>query len=477
MDKCRALDRLAGILDSLGVEYERPEEGGVEVAGDLGSWPRGLADSWPLYAVLGRAPAPGLVVRPSTVDEAVEAVKAALDSGSCITPRCGGSNVVGASTPGRCCAALDVSRLDRVELVDAEARVAVAEAGAVVSQVEAEARRRGLTTALRPQSEDIACVAGLVSTLGSGAYTPGYGNVEDVVQWVEAFIPGVGLARLGSSVNPRGRVGPGVWALLHGSEGSLGVILRVGLRLRDAPESVEARAFSFDSFEKALRAAERLVQWNPPLTLRVLDESEASIHGLEGAVLLLEYAGDPEASRALAEWASRVAGGLGGRDLGPGPVRDWWESRSRYREYSRMVAESGMAYETVDLAAHWPGLRRLHSLLSERLSSTPGVALHFSHASHFYPGGGSLYVTVVMERSPATYWRVWRAIAGAAREAGASIVHHHGFGALRLPWAREELGGALDVYCRLKRALDPGFTLAPGGLASLCRCLGRGGEG
>ncbi len=306
------------------------------------------------------------------------------------------------------------------------------EAGAIVADVEAEARRHGLTTALRPQSEDVACVAGLLSLMGSGAYTPGYGNVDDVVQWLEAAIPGLGMVRLGSARNPRGRIGPGVWALLHGSEGSLGVVLTIGLRLRDAPPSIEARAFRFDSFDRALHAAEKLVQWDPPITLRVLDEAEASLHGLKGAVMLLEYAGDPEVAEALASWAAKVAGSLGGKDLGREPVREWWESRSRYREYSKMVVESGMAYDTIDLAASWPSLRSLHKLVAKRLSQTPGVAYHFSHASHFYPGGGSLYVTVVMERSAATYWRVWRTVMDPAREAGASIAHHHGFGVLRL---------------------------------------------
>ena len=472
MAKCRGIGGLAKALDGSGVDYESFEPGEVEIAGDLASWPRSLADTWPLLAVAGKAPLPSLVVKPSSPEEAALVVDLASKAGACIIPRCGGSNVVGAALPGRCCAVLDLSRLDKVKNVDSESRVAVAEAGAVIADVEAEARRHGLTTALRPQSEDIACIAGLVSMMGSGAYTPGYGNVEDVVQWVEAAIPGLGVVRLGSARNPRGRIGPGVWALLHGSEGSLGVILTVGLRLRDAPASIEARAFRFDSFDKALRVAEKLVQWNPPLTLRVLDEAEASLHGLKGAVMLLEYAGDPEVAEALASWAARVAGSLGGEDLGPEPVREWWESRSRYREYSKMVVESGMAYDTIDLAASWPSLRTLHELVAKRLSQTQGVAYHFSHASHFYPGGGSLYVTVVMERSHTTYWRVWRTVIEAAREAGASIVHHHGFGALRLAWAKSELEGSLKLYCAIKKALDPAGILSPSGLAGLCRCEG-----
>ncbi len=94
MVECRGIGRLAKALDGSGLDYESFEPGEVEIAGDLASWPRSLADTWPLLAVAGKAPLPGLVVRPSTPEEAALVVDLASKAGACIVPRCGGSNVV-----------------------------------------------------------------------------------------------------------------------------------------------------------------------------------------------------------------------------------------------------------------------------------------------------------------------------------------------------------------------------------------------
>lgn len=433
---------------------------------------------WPLEGMLllegAELPAP-MILNPSTAEEVSLIMRLAWRHRVCIILRSGGSNVVGASLPSMCCAILDLSRLSRIVSLDEESLVLHVEAGALVWQVEEWLNKHGYTLSYQPQSIHLASIGGSIAMLGSGAYAPGRGNIEDILLWLDVVLPDGTRIRLGSERSPRGQVGPGLAKLFAGSEGLFGIIVAAGLRVRPLPSHVAQRAYVMPGLAEAFQAAKRLTLWLQPQLLRVQDPDEASlVYGLGKTVMLVGIEGDDrELVEAQASYADRVAQGLGGEPE-EGLYEVWWKHRFDYDRYLEMLGSAGLWFDTIDSAAHWAALERVVSNVKSRVSRVPGVVAVLSHAGHFYPTGGALYFTVAMERNVAVYWKVWREAVDAIRGSGGSITHQHGLGVLRLAWAWNELGDQYRLICRVKELLDPHRVLNPYGLAAGCRSCREG---
>ena len=471
--------RLAEFLEAVrgeGVEAWETEArptGGLDEEGRW--WPYPL-DAWPLLSLAlleGRARAPRVVVaRPGSVDEVAAVVRAAAGSGVCLLPRGGGSGVLGGLAPRDCCAVLDLSRLDWVE-PHVEDGYVYTGAGTLLSRLEEELGRLGYTTGLEPQSLMVASVGGLVSTLAAGALQPGYGNIEDVLLFVD-LVDGEGRAlRLGSPSRPR-PLGPGCGAFAAaGAEGAVGVVTGVGLRIRRLPRYAASATFSFPGVPEALGAARRLVQWNQPAVLRIVDEYEAQLlYGAEGTLLITAYYDDedPGLPERLLAKAARVAEGHGGRETGD-IYEKWREKRYDYASLVKQVSSMGLWFDTIDMQAPWSRLPELYKAVMDALRETRGVMAAFSHISHFNVTGGSLYTTVVVERRVEALAEAWRRVMEAVERHGGSVTHHHGVGLQKLYWVARERRDELRTLCGLKRILDPRGVLQPHGLAAHCRQL------
>jgi alkyldihydroxyacetonephosphate synthase len=110
----------------------------------------------------------------------------------------------------------------------------------------------------------------------------------------------------------------------------------------------------------------------------------------------------------------------------------------------------------------------VHRNISEAVRAE-GVPTLWSHVSHVYPQGASIYFIVFLaedgaEAALTRYRGVWNAAMQETLEAGGSISHHHGVGRMRLPWIAREQGSAIEVLTRIKGALDPYNILTPGAL-------------
>ena len=468
MTWCR-LDRFLGEIEGAGIKVEMRR---AETRFSGWSWWSGAGDAWPLMhsalESLGSHPRVWTLV-PKDAGEIALILEAASRHGVCITPRGGGSGVLGAAWPRDCCVALSLEKLSWAR-VDPESQMVDAGAGTPLYVVEEEARRHGFTTGLEPQSIRVASVGGLVSTLGAGALQPGIGNIEDVVLYVETVLPGGETVLLGSPRRPRGAAPAGGPLLVAGGEGMLGVVTRVGLRLREEPKHVESATLRFPSMEGALRAARDLVQWNQPAILRVLDAGESALYGAQDYNMIVAYYDniDPEIPRLLLRKAEAAASRHGGRRA-EDVFEEWRKKRYSYMETIKLLHGAGLWFDTIDTQAVWSVLPALHREVHRALEGIEGVEASFSHASHFTPQGGSLYTTIAARRDPQVIARAWAAVLGTALRLGASTTHHHGIGLQKLYWVAREDPDLIAVLCRIKRALDPGRVLNSPGLASLCR--------
>ncbi len=279
---------------------------------------------------------------------------------------------------------------------------------------------------------------------------------------------------------PASAAGPDLRQLFLGSEGTLGVITAVRLRVHPLPAVKAYEAWSFPDFATgtaALRAVEQ--QGTGPTVIRLSDEAETMVNlamteqiggtpTVSGclAVTVFEGSAEQAATRHRATRAALLAAGA--TSLGEGPARAWEHGRFNAPYLRDSLLNAGALCETLETAASWSRLPALRTAVTEALTAALPGALVLCHISHVYPTGASLYFTVVaaLGEDPLTRWGAAKRAAGdAILGAGGTITHHHAVGADHRPWMTDEVG---DLGVRILRAvkaeLDPAGILNPGKL-------------
>jgi alkyldihydroxyacetonephosphate synthase len=273
---------------------------------------------------------------------------------------------------------------------------------------------------------------------------------------------------------PASAAGPDLRQVLMGSEGALGVITRVALRVRRAPRSVHYEGWALPGFEAGCAILRELVQEGlAPDVARLSDEEETR------ATLALAGAG--RAGRALlggrallvCGWEDSVARRApvaarllraGGRPLGRRPGAAWAAARFAGPYLRDDLLDRGVLAETLETATTWSNLARLHAAAAAALPGHVGC-----HVSHLYPTGASLYFTVMAAQDRADPAGQWRAAKAAATRAivgaGGTLTHHHAIGRDHAEWLGEEVGPlGMELLRGLKAACDPKDVMNPGKL-------------
>ena len=407
------------------------------------------------------------------------------DRGIAVVPFGGGTSVVGGLDPiraqFRAVVALDLCRFDRLLHLDAVSGEAELQAGVTGPAAECLLAEHGFSLGHFPQSFQFATLGGFAATRSSGQNSAGYGRFDDMVVALHMLTP-VGPMSAGRA--PASAAGPDLRQLLLGSEGTLGVITRVRVRIHPVPETTRYEAWSFPDFATGAAALRAVTQVGAgPTVIRLSDEAETGVNlattdaigqqSITGgclAVTLFEGSAAHTASRH-AETAALLAA-HGGTSLGAEPARAWEHGRFGAPYLRDALLDAGALAETLETATSWANLATLKSAvteaLTEALGSADGPALVLCHISHVYPTGASLYFTVVAaQRDDAA--AQWRAAKTAATDAilacGATVTHHHAVGADHRGWLTDEIGElGVRALRAVKSTLDPAGILNPGKL-------------
>jgi alkyldihydroxyacetonephosphate synthase len=415
---------------------------------------------------------PACVVKPASTEEVAAAIRLAQRHGVAVVPYGAGSGVVGGATPPARALVIDLRAMDRILELNETALYCRVQAGMMGGAYEAAVTARGYTSGNYPQSIDLSTVGGWVATRAAGQFSTRYGNIEDICFGLEAVLPSGEVVRL--EPMPRASVGPSLRELFLGSEGTLGVITEVVLRLHPLPEERALASFAFPTMAAALDAARRVLRvgWRPAV-LRAYDRTESarqfSAWAPADACLLLAVSEGPSTlvQAEIAACAREAAAG-GGKPLGTEPVAHWLEARNTVPSWEFFL-EREMLADTIEVAATWDRIERVYDTVVAALGGAPGVIVASGHSSHGYPQGTNIYFTFVMKpedfaRAEEAYLEAWSRALRATLAAGGTISHHHGIGRLRAPWLAEELGSAYPLLKDLKRALDPNGIMNPGAL-------------
>ncbi|WP_156425077.1 FAD-binding oxidoreductase [Mycobacterium sp. GA-1285] len=433
----------------------------------------------------GEQDAPDAVLLPGTEDEIAAILRFCGEHRIAVVPFGGGTSVVGGLDPirgeFRSVISLDLRRFDELHVLDEVSGEAELGAGVTGPDAERLLGERGFSLGHFPQSFQFATIGGFAATRSSGQGSAGYGRFNDMVRGLRAVTP-VGVLDLGRA--PESAAGPDLRQLLIGSEGVLGVITRVRVRVHPKPTATRYEAWSFPDFATGADALRAVVQTGTgPTVIRLSDEAETGVNlattesigekQITGGCLAITVFEGTDAHVASRHSETRaVLEAAGGTSLGEEPARAWEHGRFGAPYLRDSLLSAGALCETLETATTWSNIPALKAAVTEALTNaltetgTPSLVL--CHISHVYPTGASLYFTVVAGQrdNPIEQWRKAKAAASdAMMRTGATITHHHAVGADHRPWMRDEIGDlGVAVLRAVKDTLDPAGILNPGKL-------------
>ncbi len=440
--------------------------------------------------------APDAVVRAGSHEQLLALLDLCSRSSIAVVPFGGGTSVVGGVEPLRgaheAVVALDMAGLTGVESIDRESLSVTVGAGMRAAALERELAARGLTLGHFPQSFEYVSLGGCAATRSAGQASTGYGRFEDLVLGLRAATP-AGTIELRAL--PASAAGPDLRELLVGSEGTLGVIDRLTLRLAPQPRERIYQGLLFADFESGAQALRRLAQeGEPPTVARLFDRPETELslrlagEGLrhaatqlyfaarrrrEGCLAILGFEGEPEQTRRSWRAARACARAHGAIVLGSGAGEAWRASRFSAPYLRDELLTHGVMVETLETAACWSDLHALKSAVGRAISDalaasgTPGIV--GCHISHLYESGASLYFTFMARMLRGAEERQWQSVKEAAGAAilanGGTITHHHAIGRDHRGQLEQEIGATgIAALAAVKQRLDPAGIMNPGKL-------------
>ena len=443
--------------------------------------------------------APDGVAYPESAEEVRTLLRWAADIDAAVVPYGGGTSVAGhldavGARPTLC---IDMRRMRALVSLDREAQLAVFEAGVAGPDLEAQLRAHGYTLGHYPQSFEYSTLGGWVVTRSSGQQSLRYGRIEALFAGGRVETPSGPLAM---PTFPASAAGPDLRELVLGSEGRLGILTEAAVRIAPLPPYEAFHAVFFPDWEAAEHAVRTIVQARLGLSLLRLSNAVetttmltlagharqvALLEGwlkLRGAgadkcMLLVGASGERAQARAALQAALALARRDRGVHAGRGLGERW--KRGRFRNvYLRNAAWAhGYAIDTVETALDWPrvtpAMRAVERAAHDALAGA-GERVHaYTHLSHLYPQGASVYSTFI--------WRLagdydadlarWRSVKTAVSEAivagGGTISHQHGVGRDHAPWLAHEKGElGMTALRALFREFDPDGRMNPGKLVT-----------
>ncbi len=483
------LDALREVLGSQHVRDDHAERV-VHAAG------KGYPDLVQLRAGIPAA-APDAVLYPHSRAQLRALLSVCAHESIAVVPFGGGTSVVGGVEPlrgpHRAVVALDMSRMASVLELDEASLTVRVQAGARAPALERWLASRGLTLGHFPQSFEYVTLGGCAATRSAGQASTGYGRFERMVHGLRMSAP---AGDIELPAVPASAAGPGLREMLVGSEGTLGVIDELSLRVRRAPVERIYEGVFFECFSDGVNAFRELSQNHAaPEVARLSDEREtrmslalAGAGGIKGrlgrvylgargyasgCLAILGFEGEPEEvgqRRARALAIVRCSGGL---PVGRSPGQAWLAARFSAPYLRDELLTHGVMVETLETATPWSNLAALHRRVGEAIDSslralgTPGLVM--CHVSHLYETGASLYFTFLAAQREGDELAQWQAVKAAAclaiSDGGGTITHHHAVGRDHAPWMEREIGSqGLRALRALKAELDPAGIMNPGKL-------------
>ena len=459
---------------------------------------------------------PGVIVWPSDTQQVSKVCKLAYANSIAMVPYGAGSSVVAGTVPLKGGIIVDLKKINQIFEVDEISNLVTAGAGIIGEHLEREMARRGFTVGHFPSSVYSSTLGGYLATRSAGQLSSKYGKIEDMVAGLEVVLPKGEIVN--SLLTPRSATGPDWDQVIVGSEGTLGFITRATCRIWPAPNSRRFLAFMFPDAVSGVEAMRVIFRHDVrPATVRLYDELDTALIGKSGksgigsspldfipikefgkllrstlpnaikktgrffarradlvnrleklakneCLMVLVFEGDERLVDYEYEASSTICENLKGQNRGPELAINWWKNRYHVSYKQSKVYYNGAFVDTVEVATTWDKVIRLYEEVRAAVSPLAFIMAHFSHG---YQEGCSIYFTFVtagesLLASERAHRRVWDAAIEATLRVGGTISHHHGIGAVKARFMKQEHHQLMNIFRALKEEIDPKGLCNPG---------------
>jgi glycolate oxidase len=416
---------------------------------------------------------PDLVVSPASTEEVAAVMRIAAREKIPIIARGASSGLAGGTIPEFGGLILNLARMDRIVEIDTANVCVTAQAGVVTLQLQQAVEKTGLFYPPDPASSRQSTIGGNVATNAGGPRCLKYGVTRDYVIGLTVVLASGEILRLGGKVT-KNATGYGLMQLIVGSEGTLGIVTEVILRLAPLPRARVTALATFAQLDQASQAVSRIMGSGMlPATLELMDGTtinvvedflHAGLPRQAAALLLLEQDGAEEAvARADVERMGEICHGLGADSwqvATSAAERDkLWQARRSVSAALGRLRPNKLGEDVVVPKSEIPAMITTVGEIAERYDLPIPV---FGHA-----GDGNLHPNILFDlRDPDEVQRVEfaaRDIFRAAIRLGGTLSGEHGVGTLKREFLEEAQGGLAVALSRsIKAVFDPHGLLNPG---------------
>ena len=438
---------------------------------------------------------PDGVAYPSTSEEVQNLISESNQIGCQLIPYGGGTSVVGHINPQKSDApvlTVDMRRMNQMLKFSEADHLATFEAGACGPEIEAQLNPLGFTLGHYPQSFEFSTLGGWIATRSSGQQSHFYGRIEDL------FCGGhleTARGSLDLPIFPASAAGPDLREMILGSEGRFGIITRATVRIRRIPKVEKFYGVFFKNWESGLMAVRRATQSGLNFSMmRLSDPMETSAtillsgkkkliaasekilprlgYGSDRCLLIFGITEERQSARKTYRKVMQIF-----RNKGVLPamqsIGSVWKKERFLAPYLRNnLWNFGVCVDTLETAVPWSKIQSLtialKSAITDAAEKFGESILVFSHLSHVYRDGASIYVTFLFRRTadPDELLERWKYIKKSASktiiEHGGTISHQHGVGLDHAPYLHFEKGKiGMQIIESVQKSLDPSNLFNP----------------
>ena len=424
------------------------------------------------YDATQRKCLPDAVVYVDSTEKVAAVVKCANTWKVPVLPRGAGSGFTGGTLPVQGGIVLVLTRMDRILEIDTENLIAEVEPGVITSELQRQVEKLGLFYPPDPASKEFSTLGGNVAECAGGPRCVKYGVTKDYVLGLEVVTPTGEIIRTGGKTL-KNVVGYDLTKLFSGSEGTLGIITRITLKLLPKPEGKKTMLIFYQSIDGAAQSVSAIIREKIiPTTLEFMDaatidcirgKSDIPIPEACRAILIVEVDGEKDVLGRQAERILSVVRPLGVLETMVAETDEEsekiWQVRRVVSPSLRQVNPDKFNEDIVVPRSKVPDMIRA----LESISATHKVPIvNFGHA-----GDGNIHVNIMVDISregmEQTVEKAMDEVFQSAIDLGGSISGEHGIGTSKAKYMPKELN-ADTIACMktIKAALDPNNILNPG---------------
>lgn len=420
-------------------------------------------------------PPPAAVVFAESTQDVADAVRLAAAHEVPVIPFGVGSSLEGHLLAVQGGISIDLGRMNRVLAVHPQDLTVTVQAGVTRKQLNDEIKSTGLFFPIDPGAD--ATLGGMSATRASGTNAVRYGTMRENVLSLEVVTAGGDVVRTGTRAR-KSSAGYDLTRLFVGSEGTLGIITEVTLRLYPLPEAVSAAICSFPSVADAVNTTIETIQMGVPIArVELIDANTVravnahSRLGLrEEPLLLMEFHGSPAGVREQAETVQEIAASHGGESFEwastPEDRTRLWTARHN-AFFAALQSKPGCKAITTDACVP---ISQLAEAVVTSVHEAEASGLPYFLVGHV--GDGNFHMGYLIDPDSAAERQLAEdlnhRLVNHALALGGTCTGEHGVGLHKMGFLRDEAGvGTIDLMRAIKQALDPKNILNPGKIFSL----------